>query len=275
MNTPIWLIITICLVCIVVGYILGFINTRADEQDKVLQRSPLDQRIITCFQRLCDTAGIKPYVGVSTLPGLCEAVEGLRPSAVLPNDKWKARADALYDFFTSEAPWREDSRGQRMDRYIGWVAKGGKSRHRAHLTQLSNALVCYTGLPPNKDIPGVVFTAPEHRYTEILGRHNAIQEQAKQCGYSTILYSLSPSSSIFTPSFVNGWAHSEPPHQRSSAVTLTSRDCRVKSVTLLSGSKAIVSLERLHTRCPSCPRLMPTAYKQKCIPCRKASRPIP
>ncbi|CBH51577.1 hypothetical phage membrane protein [Pseudomonas phage phi2] len=272
MNTPIWLLVILAIVCTITGYFCGVINTRDDAKDKVLQRSPLDRRIITCFQRLCDVAGIKPYFGVSTLPGLCEAVEGLRPSAVLPNDKWKARADALYDFFvTSEAPWRTDSRGQRMDCYIEWVAKGVKSRHRAQLTQLSNALVCYTGLLPNKDIPGV-FASPEHRYTEILGRHNAIQEQAKQCGYSTILYSLSPSSSIFTPSFVNGWVHSEPPRQRSCAVTSTSRGCRVLSVRPSSGLNSTASRTQPHTRCPSCPRLMPTAYKQKCIECRRALR---
>ncbi|QTZ83281.1 putative membrane protein [Pseudomonas phage phiGM22-3] len=218
---------------------------------------------------LCDIAGIGPH---GKLASLCDHVEKLPHNAVLPNDKWKTRADALYDFFvTSEAPWRKDSRETRMDRYIEWRAKGVKSHHRAHLTQLSNALVCYTGLPPNKDIPGV-FTSPEHRFTEILGRHNAIQEQAKQCGYSTILYSLSPSSSIFTPSFVNGWALSEPPRQRSCAVTSTSKGCRVKSVTLSGGLSRTVSVVRTHTRCPSCPRLMPTAYKQKCIECRRALR---
>lgn len=272
MNTPIWLLVILAIVCIVAGYICGTINTRVDEVDKVLQLSPLEQRALTCFHRLCDMAGIKPCIGVSKLSGLCERVEEMAPGAVLPSKAWEDRANALYDFFvTSEAPWRKDSRETRMDRYIEWRSKGVKSRHRAHLTQLSNALVCYTGLPPNKDIPGV-FTSPEHRFTEILGRHNAIQEQAKQCGYSTILYSLSPSSSIFTPSFVNGWAHSEPPRQRSSAVTSTSKGCRVKSVTLLSGSKATVLVERPHTRCPSCPRLMSTAYKQKCIACRRALR---
>lgn len=30
MHMPIWLIITVCLVCIVVGYILGVVNTRAE-----------------------------------------------------------------------------------------------------------------------------------------------------------------------------------------------------------------------------------------------------
>ena len=118
MNTPIWLLVILAIVCIITGYFCGVINTRDDAKDKVLQRSPLDRRIITCFQRLCDVAGIKPYFGGSTLPGLCEAVEGLPPSAVLPNDKWKARADALYDFFvTSEAPWLKDSREARMDRH--------------------------------------------------------------------------------------------------------------------------------------------------------------
>lgn len=270
---PTWLAVILALIT---GATLSWVllSACAKKPANVPEYSPLEKRALACFFRLCDMAGIEPYTGVSKLSGLCEAVEGLRPGAVLPNDKWKARADALYDFFVmAEAPWRKDSRETRMDRYIEWRAKGVKSHHRAHLTQLSNALVCYTGLPPNKDIPGV-FTSPEHRFTEILGRHNAIQEQAKQCGYSTILYSLSPSSSIFTPSFVNGWALSEPPRQRSCAVTSTSKGCRVKSVTLLSGSKAVVSLERPHTRCLSCPRLMSTAYKQKCIECRRALRQI-
>lgn len=278
MNTPIWLIVIVCLVCIVVGYILGFINTRADdEQAKVLQRSPLDQRIITCFQRLCDTAGIKPYAGVSTLPGLCEAVEGLRPSAVLPNDKWKARADALYDFFVaSEAPWRTDSRSKRMERYIEWVGKGIKSRHREHLNLLSKALSCYTGEAPDKiTVNGeerVLFTSPEYRFDYLIKRHAAIQEQAKQCGYSTILYSLSPSSSIFTPELRQWLPGYEQPQAPLCDVTSTSSDCLAQSGMQSRGLNNTVSRTPGHTRCPSCPRLMPTAYKQKCIACRQALR---
>lgn len=95
MNMPIWLLVILAMVCIITGYFCGVINTRDDAKDTVLQRSSLDQRIITCFQRLCDMAGIEPYTGVSKLSGLCEAVEGLRPGAttyadVPPLDKGHA-----------------------------------------------------------------------------------------------------------------------------------------------------------------------------------------
>lgn len=40
---------------------------------------------------------------------------------------------------------------------------------------------------------------------ETTQRHMFIQDQAEQCGYSTLLYKLSPSSSIFAPNYVNGF----------------------------------------------------------------------
>lgn len=259
---PTWLAIILILIAgAVVGYLIRWVAEPAQpaELDGLL-----DKRVACWFLFLSNAVGLKPErrLGETQLASLmrhCDAIQ--RGDATLPDAQWKARAEALYDFFVgSPAPWKKDTREGRMDRYIEWRAKGIKSRHRAHLTQLSNALVCYTGLPPNKAIPGVL-ASPEHRFTEILGRHNAIQEQAKQCGYSTILYSLSASSSIFTPNFVNGWAHSDAmlEYCRPDATLLS--ECRENAAKPSTGSIRSTSATA-PTLCPSCLRSIATLSLQ-------------
>lgn len=107
---------------------------------------------------------------------------------------------------------------------------------------------------------------------ETIQRHMFIQEQANQCGYSTILYSLSPSSSIFTPNYVNGFQQFAQQPAPSCAETSTSSDCVLKNVQRSNGLKGCVYVAHPRTLCPSCHRPMPTSYRQKCIPCRQALR---
>lgn len=110
---------------------------------------------------------------------------------------------------------------------------------------------------------------------ETTQRHMFIQEQASQCGYSTILYSLSPSSSIFTPNYVNGFQQFAQRPAPSCAETSTSSTCVLKNVQRSGGLKRTVCEAHPHTLCPSCHQTMLTNSRQKCMPCLLASPPIP
>lgn len=155
---------------------------------------------------------------------------------------------------------------QRLRDQIDKWPEGAMSPTTTERNAYRRMLRCYVGEPEKGGMNPLGETTQRHMF---------IQEQASQCGYSTILYSLSPSSSIFTPNYVNGFQQFAQRPEPSSVVDSTSSDCRVMSARPCSGLNNTASRTQLRTRCLSCPRILPTAYRQKCIPCREASRPIP
>jgi hypothetical protein len=155
---------------------------------------------------------------------------------------------------------------QRLRDQIDKWPEGAMSPTTTERNAYRRMLRCYVGEPEKGGMNPLGETTQRHMF---------IQEQASQCGYSTILYSLSPSSSIFTPNYVNGFQQFAQQPAPSCAATSTSKGCLVLSDPLLIGLRATASPVQPRTRCPSCHRSMSTAYKQKCIPCRRDLRPIP
>lgn len=173
----------------------------------------------------------------------------------------------LNDYHNGKRPvWtghrNADPLGELRNRIDKWP-EGATSRIKVEHTQLRRAMELYVGKPEEFGNP----------FGHIMQRHHFIQEQANQCGYSTILYSLSPSSSIFTPSYVNGFQQFAQQPALSCAEPSTSSACVLKNAQRSVGLSRTVCQAHPRTPCPSCNRLMPTAYRQKCIPCRRASRP--
>lgn len=175
----------------------------------------------------------------------------------------------LHTYHSGARPIWLDTRSERplqdlRDRIDKWP-EGAMSGIKKEHTSLRRALELYVGKSDELGNP----------FGQLIQRHLFIQEQANQCGYSTILYSLSPSSSIFTPSYVNGFRGYAKQPDSLPAESSTSNECRLRSEHLSGGLSVNVSLGQQRTRCPSCPQTLPTPYKQKCIQCRRASRPIP
>lgn len=115
------------------------------------------------------------------------------------------------------------------------------SRIKVEHTQLRRAMELYVGKPEEFGNP----------FGHIMQRHHFIQEQADQCGYSTILYSLSPSSSIFTPSYVNGFRGCERLPQPSCVETSTSSASPEKNGPPLNGLSDIGFRVQVDTIYPS------------------------
>ena len=264
---PTWLAIILLLITgAVVGYLIRWVAEPAQpaEPDGLL-----DKRVACWFLFLSNAVGLKPErrLGETQLASLmrhCDAIQ--RGDAALPDAPWKLRAEALFDYFVAGTPpWKKDSRGDLMDRYIERVRKGIKSHHRVQLGRLSSALECYTGKAPDtvqvNDVRVPVYTSRDARYTNLLQRHAAIQEQANQCGYSTILYSLSASSSIFTPNFVNGWAHSDAMLEYCKPDATLLSECRENAAKPSTGSTRSTSATA-PTLCPSCLRSIATLSLQ-------------
>lgn len=153
---------------------------------------------------------------------------------------------------------------QRLRDQIDKWPEGAMSPTTTERNAYRRMLRCYVGEPEKGGMNPLGETTQRHMF---------IQEQASQCGYSTILYSLSPSSSIFTPNYVNGFQQFAQQPVPSCAETSTSNACVLKNVQRSSGLKRTVCETHPHILCPSCHRPMPTNYRQKCIPCRQASRP--
>lgn len=175
----------------------------------------------------------------------------------------------LNDYHNGKRPvWtshrNDDPLGELRNRIDKWPEEA-TSRIKVEHTQLRRALELYVGKPEEFGNP----------FGHMMQRHHFIQEQANQCGYSTILYSLSPSSSIFTPNYVNGFQQFAQQPAPSCVEPSTSSACVLKNAQRSGGSSRTVCLAHPRTHCPSCHRPMLTNYRQKCIPCRIASRPIP
>lgn len=119
--------------------------------------------------------------------------------------------------------------------------EGATSRIKVEHTQLRRAMELYVGKPEEFGNP----------FGHIMQRHHFIQEQADQCGYSTILYSLSPSSSIFTPSYVNGFRGYERLPQPSCVETSTSSVSPAKNGMPSSGLSDIGFRVQVDTIYPS------------------------
>lgn len=143
----------------------------------------------------------------------------------------------------------------------------GASKRNGDYMALKRMLSMYVGCPPNP------FKNAAPSLESLQQRHRFIQEQAAQCGYSTILYSLSPSSSIFTPNYVNGFQQFAQQPVPSCVETSTSSDCVLTSVRQSSGSSHTVCAAHPRTHCPSCHHPMLTNYTQKCVPCRQGLNP--
>lgn len=143
----------------------------------------------------------------------------------------------------------------------------GTSKRNGDYVALKRMLSMYVGCPPSP------FKNAPPSLESLQQRHRFIQEQAAQCGYSTILYSLSPSSSIFTPNYVNGFQQFAQQPVPSCAATSTSSDCVLKSVQQSGGLRHTVCETHPRTHYPSYHRPMLTNYRQKCVPCRQGLHP--
>lgn len=160
---------------------------------------------------------------------------------------------------------KSDELQQLRDQIDKWP-EGAMSPTTTERNAYRRMLRCYVGEPEKGGMNPLGETTQRHMF---------IQEQASQCGYSTILYSLSPSSSIFTPNYVNGFRGYAKQLDCLRAESSTSNECPAHSAQPSSGLSVNVSQGPTHTRCLSCHRIILANYRLKCIPCRKASRPIP
>ena len=279
---PTWLAIILLLLA---GGLAGYLFRWVLNPDQPAEPDGLlDRRVAQWFLFLSNAIGLKPErrLGETQLASLmrhCDAIQ--RGVAALPDAQWKIRADALFAYFVGDGPMRFTGAkaDELMDHYVERVSKGVRSRHKVQIRQLADALERYTGdAPDNININGKQTPLHRHkdeRISSLIRRHTAIQEQAHQCGYSTILYSLSPSSSIFTPSFVNGWAQSDAVREYCKADATISSACRESAAMLSTGSIRSTSATA-PTLCPSCLRSIATlSLKNLAELSQKASRTQP
>ena len=251
MNMPIWLIVILCMVCIIVGYFVGCINT--DAPDAAL-----------AADKPVDGERTKPKVSVdkARYEGLVALWRALRPDSMydpMETLQWRQREMQLYrqdavrlvrqrDYYQGKRPAHlaflehgsEDLQRLR-DQLDGW-SEGAMSRTAIERNEYRRMLRCYVGAPEKAGVNPLGETTQRHMF---------IQEQASQCGYSTILYSLSPSSSIFTPNYVNGFQQFAQRPAPSCDVTSTSSASPAKSETPLNGLSDIGFRVQVDTIYPS------------------------